>query len=150
MVRSSIALAALPAVVLAVTACGSAAPAHSAPAACRDFRKWFLAENGNVASGRNASPLETAVSEAPSGKLHRDLSTPKSNVSTTQRGPGQRPSRGREAHDPGKRPGSGAGLRGGQPRLSRLPSSQPTSARPRFPPESGLQSGHRRTAQQRG
>jgi len=83
MVRSSIALAALPAVVLALTACGSAAPAHSAPAACRDFRKWFLAENGNVASGRNASLLETAVSEAPSGKLYRDLSTLKSNVSTT-------------------------------------------------------------------
>jgi hypothetical protein len=69
---------------LSAAACssGPSAPQHSAPAACKDFRTWFLGIGGNVTSGNKTSILANAVHEAPSGHLYRDLSTLQSNVQT--------------------------------------------------------------------
>jgi len=70
------------AVLILVAACSSApaVPVHSAPTACKDFRNWFLAIDGNVTSGKDSSTLTAAVHAAPSGALYRDLSTLESNV----------------------------------------------------------------------
>jgi hypothetical protein len=74
--------AALGAVALAaglgLAACGGsppAAPAHSAPAACKAFNEWFLAQPaGNLTSGKDGAKLAEAVHDAPSGSLYADLS----------------------------------------------------------------------------
>jgi hypothetical protein len=59
--------------------CGGA-PAHSAPAACRDFRAWLAAQHGNLHSGKDAAQLRAAVAEAPSGHLYEDLGILRANV----------------------------------------------------------------------
>lgn len=73
-------LASVTTMCIAACSSGPSAPTHSAPAACRDFRNWFLAIGGNVTSGKDLATLAQAVHEAPSGTLYRDLSTLQSNV----------------------------------------------------------------------
>ena len=76
------------AVMLLATACGTAKPAppaHSAAVACQDLAKWYLAQPGhNLASGKDAAMLLSAVTEAPSGTLYLDMSTVQSDVTSTE------------------------------------------------------------------
>lgn len=81
--------------LVSLAACGSASssassasstpakPKISAATACSDFRHWFLSIGGNVATVKNLSELQAAVSSAPSGQLYQDLSTLESNVVTS-------------------------------------------------------------------
>lgn len=76
---------------LTLTACGGSSPKPTAPAkpkvsaavACGDFSSWYLSVGGNVATVKNLSKLQAAVSAAPSGQLYQDLSTLESDVMTT-------------------------------------------------------------------
>jgi hypothetical protein len=72
------ALLALPAllIVLAVCACGSAAPkapAQSAATACRMFSTWVKDQAGSLDAMENMPLLKAAVKLAPSGPLYTDM-----------------------------------------------------------------------------
>jgi hypothetical protein len=66
-----------------VSGCGSSAPAHSAPQACKDFASWWLAQGGNVLAGKDKALLTDAVHTAPSGQLYHDMSTLQANVASS-------------------------------------------------------------------
>ena len=57
----------------AVVGCGDAAP-HSASAACKDFATWFGEQGGKILAGKDMALLQRALSEAPDGRLHDDIS----------------------------------------------------------------------------
>jgi hypothetical protein len=63
-VTASVALA-------AVIGCGG--PARSASAACKDFTTWYGEQGGKIQAGKDIALLRRAVSEAPNGRLYRDM-----------------------------------------------------------------------------
>jgi hypothetical protein len=58
-------------VLAAVIGCGG--PARSASTACKDFTTWYGEQGGKIQAGKDIALLRRAVSEAPNGRLYRDM-----------------------------------------------------------------------------
>ena len=56
----------------AVVGCGGPEPL-SASAACKDFTTWYGEQGGKIQAGKDIALLRRAVSEAPNGRLYRDM-----------------------------------------------------------------------------
>ena len=80
-------IAVLSVVAIAIAGCGSTAPAHSAPAACKTFATWVRSQGDNLDAGKNMSVLAQAIRQAPSGHLYSDMNTVQVNVTYAQTHP---------------------------------------------------------------